>query len=52
MTDKAKIENGEKIIKTACYLCHGGCILLAHVKGGKLVKLEGDPDGPRDRLQP
>jgi anaerobic selenocysteine-containing dehydrogenase len=39
----------EKILKTACYMCHGGCILLAHVRDGKLVKLEGDPDGPHNR---
>jgi len=26
--------------------CHGGCGVLAHIKDGKLVKLEGDPDHP------
>ena len=26
--------------------CHGGCGVLAHVRDGKLVKLEGDPDHP------
>ncbi len=26
--------------------CHGGCGVLAHVKNGKLVKIEGDPDHP------
>jgi anaerobic selenocysteine-containing dehydrogenase len=26
--------------------CHGGCGVLAYVKDGKLVKLEGDPDHP------
>jgi anaerobic selenocysteine-containing dehydrogenase len=26
--------------------CHGGCGILAHVSGGKLVKIEGDPDHP------
>lgn len=24
--------------------CHGGCGVLAHVKDGKLLKIEGDPD--------
>ena len=26
--------------------CHGGCGVLAHIKDGKLIKLEGDPDHP------
>ncbi|MDP2916820.1 MAG: molybdopterin-dependent oxidoreductase [Dehalococcoidia bacterium] len=42
-------DNNVKILKTTCYICHGGCILLAHVKDGKLVKMEGDPDGPHNR---
>lgn len=37
---------GDKVLKTACFLCHGGCVLVAHVKNGRLVKLEGDPGGP------
>ncbi|MFC2068778.1 molybdopterin-dependent oxidoreductase [Chloroflexota bacterium] len=42
---KTSTESEEKIIKTACHLCHGGCIVLAHVKNGKLIKVEGAPDG-------
>ena len=49
MATKARADTGTKILKTMCYLCHGGCILLAHVKDGKLVKMEGDPDGPHNR---
>jgi anaerobic selenocysteine-containing dehydrogenase len=26
--------------------CHGGCGILAHIKNGKLAKIEGDPDHP------
>ncbi len=26
--------------------CHGGCGVLAHIKDGKLVKIEGNPDHP------
>ncbi len=49
MSEKEVLDKDEKVLKTACYLCHGGCILLAHVKDGKLVNLEGDPDGPHNR---
>lgn len=38
-----------KLLRTSCHLCHGGCILIAHIKEGKLIKLEGDPDGPLNR---
>ncbi|MEJ2640501.1 MAG: molybdopterin-dependent oxidoreductase [Desulfosarcinaceae bacterium] len=33
-------------VKTVCRNCHGGCGVIAHVKGGKVVKVEGDPDSP------
>ncbi|HJX03180.1 MAG TPA: molybdopterin-dependent oxidoreductase, partial [Dehalococcoidia bacterium] len=26
--------------------CHGGCGVLAHIKDGKLIKIEGDPEHP------
>ncbi len=42
-------DDNEKVVKTACHLCHGGCILLAHIKEGKIVKVRGDPDGPLNR---
>ena len=35
-----------KYIKTICRSCHGGCGVIAHVKSGKVVKVEGDPDSP------
>ena len=44
--DMAHNKGDEKVLRTTCFLCHGGCILLAHVKDGKLIKLEGDPEGP------
>src|SRR3990170_5756937 len=46
---KGKAFPGEKIIRTTCHLCHGGCILLAHMKDGELQYMEGDPDGPHNR---
>jgi len=43
-------ESGVKIYKTTTWSpgpgCHGGCGVLAHVKDGKLIKIEGDPDHP------
>ncbi len=43
-------DNETKIVKTTTWSagpgCHGGCGVLAHIKDGKLVKIEGDPDHP------
>ncbi len=33
-------------IRTACRNCHGGCGVIAHVKDGKVIKVEGDPQSP------
>ncbi len=33
-------------IRTACRQCHGGCGVIAHVRDGKVIKVEGDPDSP------
>jgi anaerobic selenocysteine-containing dehydrogenase len=35
-----------KNIRTACRSCHGGCGVIAHVKDGKVIKVEGDPESP------
>jgi len=35
-----------KKVRTACRSCHGGCGVIAHVKDGKVIKVEGDPDSP------
>jgi len=35
-----------KKLRTACRSCHGGCGVIAHVKDGKVIKVEGDPDSP------
>jgi len=46
-----KKENNEvRIVKTTTWSagpgCHGGCGVLAHIRNGKLIKIEGDPDHP------
>jgi anaerobic selenocysteine-containing dehydrogenase len=43
--EEAVMENVIKI-RTACRNCHGGCGVIAHVKDGKVFKVEGDPDSP------
>jgi anaerobic selenocysteine-containing dehydrogenase len=36
----------EKIIKTTCKGCHGGCGVMVTVKDGAIVHIEGDPAKP------
>jgi formate dehydrogenase major subunit len=36
--------SGVKEVTTACNFCSCGCGIICHVKDGKLVNLEGDPD--------
>ena len=33
-------------VRTVCRSCHGGCGVIAHVKDGKVIKVEGDPESP------
>jgi anaerobic selenocysteine-containing dehydrogenase len=37
---------GVKKIKTHCRGCHGACGVIAHVKDGRVIKVEGNPDSP------
>ena len=36
----------DKVIKSHCRMCHGGCGVLVYTKKGKAVKISGDPDCP------
>lgn len=40
-----RIEGTTKI-PSICHFCSGGCGLLLHIKDGKIVYLDGDPDNP------
>src|SRR5262249_54199355 len=40
------VAGSEKVLKSVCPSCHGGCSKPMHVKDGKLTKVEGDPEGP------
>ncbi len=46
--------DGEQIIPSLCEMCFWKCGVLAHVKGGELSKIEGNPAHPlsRGRLCP
>ncbi len=39
-------ESPDKVLKSTCRMCHGGCSALLHVKDDRIVRIEGDPDGP------
>ncbi len=39
----------EHIVHTACRACIANCGVLAHVKNGRVVKLEGDPADPMSK---
>jgi len=43
-TKKEDKLSGTKQVTTACNFCSCGCGMICHVKDGKLVNLEGDPD--------
>ncbi|MFC2013923.1 molybdopterin-dependent oxidoreductase [Chloroflexota bacterium] len=36
----------EKVVRTVCHGCHSLCGVLVNVKGGRVVKIEGDPQHP------
>lgn len=36
----------EKIVRTFCFSCRGGCGVQLHVKNNEIIRVEGDPDHP------
>lgn len=44
--EKVAAANETKIIPTACRACIHNCGVLAHVRNGRVVKIEGDPRYP------
>jgi anaerobic selenocysteine-containing dehydrogenase len=46
------VKNAEdRVVKTVCSMCYSGCGVLAHVRNGRVVKIEGDRDHPVNRGQ-
>ena len=43
------MEEEEKIYRSACRMCHGGCGVLVTVRNGRVVRIKGDPDSPLNR---
>ncbi len=38
-----------EVRKSCCYFCHQNCGVLAYVKDGKVIKIEGDPTHPTNQ---
>lgn len=36
----------DRIVRSACRMCHGVCQVLVHLEGEKVVKVTGDPESP------
>jgi anaerobic selenocysteine-containing dehydrogenase len=39
----------DKVVRSNCRGCHGGCGVLVHVKGNTIIRIDGDPDFPTNR---
>ncbi|MFC2047556.1 molybdopterin-dependent oxidoreductase [Chloroflexota bacterium] len=39
-------DNGAKVVKSICNACHCTCGVMVHVKDGRVIKIEGDPEHP------
>lgn len=48
--EKAEVPDGKtKKIKTSCRACISNCGVIAHVRDGQVVKLEGNPEDPMSK---
>ncbi|MBW2123913.1 MAG: molybdopterin-dependent oxidoreductase, partial [Deltaproteobacteria bacterium] len=41
------LKNG--VVRSTCRICYNSCGVLIHLKGGKPVKVEGDPENPMSK---
>lgn len=39
----------DKLVRSACLMCHGGCGIQAKIKDGILIKIDGNPYDPRTK---
>jgi len=42
-------QEGIEVKKSCCYFCHQNCGVLAYVKDGKVLAIEGDPEHPTNQ---
>jgi formate dehydrogenase major subunit len=51
---RPRTERGDEVVKSICPYCAVGCGQEVHVRDGKILDIEGDPDSPisRGRLCP
>ncbi len=40
---------GDQIVRSTCGMCFGACGVRVHVSGGRVVRVEGDPESPVNR---
>ncbi|RJP30973.1 MAG: molybdopterin oxidoreductase [Actinobacteria bacterium] len=40
---------GDKVFKSSCKMCHGGCGVLVYLEDGEIVRIEGDKESPLNR---
>ena len=38
-----------RAVRSNCGMCHAGCGILAHVNGGEIIRIEGDPECPNNK---
>jgi anaerobic selenocysteine-containing dehydrogenase len=41
---RAAAEGEEQVFRSVCRMCHGTCGTLVHVRNGRVVKVEGNPE--------
>jgi anaerobic selenocysteine-containing dehydrogenase len=42
---RAAAQGEEQVFRSVCRMCHGTCATLVHVRNGRVVKIEGNPEG-------
>ncbi|MFQ5442590.1 MAG: molybdopterin-dependent oxidoreductase [Thermodesulfobacteriota bacterium] len=42
-------QENEQVYRSVCRVCHGGCGVFVHVRGGRVVSVKGDPASPMNK---